>query len=92
MLSERHGLALIELKNLPVKILGDAESPYKLYQYGIEIKFRGDFFDILDYLNINLVETVLAPGVGGRGEVKDSTTVLKAAHLAGRKAIEILDR
>ncbi len=52
----------------------------------------GMITDILSYLNINLIETVLAPGVGARGEVQDNTTVLRAAHLAGRKAIELLDR
>ena len=39
--------------------------------------------DVLNYLNIELVETILAPGYNRRGEVKNNADLLKKAHDAG---------
>ncbi len=47
--------------------------------------------DILSYLNIKLDETVLAPGVGSRGEVHNNTDVLTKARRVGRETIQLLD-
>ena len=44
--------------------------------------------DVLNYLNINLVETILAPGFNLRGEVKNNANLLKKAKKVGREAIE----
>ena len=44
--------------------------------------------DVLNYLNMELVETVLAPGFNRRGEVKNNTNLLTKAYNAGRNAIQ----
>jgi multimeric flavodoxin WrbA len=43
--------------------------------------------DVINYLSIELVETVLAPGFNRRGEVKNNSNLLEKAHNAGKKAI-----
>lgn len=47
----------------------------------------GMLTDVIDYLNMELVSTVLAPGVFHRGEVREHPDYLTAAHRAGRAAI-----
>ena len=42
--------------------------------------------DVFDYLGIQLVATILAPGFGKKGEVKTAQTVLEEAHEAGKNA------
>ncbi|MFW9866359.1 MAG: flavodoxin family protein [Candidatus Thorarchaeota archaeon] len=44
--------------------------------------------DVLTYLNMRLVETVLAPGFNRRGEVKNNSKLLSIAHKAGHEAIK----
>ncbi|MFX0166594.1 MAG: flavodoxin family protein [Candidatus Hodarchaeota archaeon] len=44
--------------------------------------------DVLNYLSIDLVETVLAPGFNRRGEVKNNDNLLKKAYNSGLKAIK----
>ncbi len=44
----------------------------------------------LDYLGVELLETILAPGVSGRGEVRERTSVMRSACRAGREAITTL--
>jgi len=44
--------------------------------------------DVFNYLSINLVETILAPGYNRRGEVQNNTNLLKKAYKAGLEAIE----
>ena len=46
--------------------------------------------DVFNYLSIKLVETVLAPGYNRRGEVRNNTSLLKRAHMAGKEAVENL--
>jgi multimeric flavodoxin WrbA len=49
----------------------------------------GMLTDALNYLRTELVATVLAPGVLGRGVVRDHADVLAKARRAGREAIEM---
>ena len=49
----------------------------------------GIFTDVLDYLNMELVTTILAPGFSGRGEVRKDSKLLTEAYESGRKGIEI---
>jgi multimeric flavodoxin WrbA len=44
--------------------------------------------DVMNYLNIELIETILAPGFNRRGEVKNNNDLLEKAHNAGKKAIQ----
>ena len=44
--------------------------------------------DVLDYLSIELVETIIAPGCNRRGEVKNDENLLKRALKVGKDAIE----
>jgi multimeric flavodoxin WrbA len=44
--------------------------------------------DVLNYLSIDLVETILAPGINGRGEVSNNSTLMKKALKAGKEAME----
>jgi multimeric flavodoxin WrbA len=44
--------------------------------------------DVFKYLNIQLVETVLAPGFNRYGEVKNDTSLLKKARKAGKEAAQ----
>ncbi len=39
--------------------------------------------DVFNYLNIELIETILAPGYNRRGEVKNNSDLVKKAHDAG---------
>lgn len=42
--------------------------------------------DVFDYLGIDHVATILAPGFGKRGEVKTAHTILEEARQAGKNA------
>jgi multimeric flavodoxin WrbA len=44
----------------------------------------------LNYLRMELLETILAPGVSGRGEVREHTSVMRNACRAGREVITML--
>ena len=44
----------------------------------------------LDYLGMELLETILAPGVNRRGEVREHISVMRSACRAGREAINSL--
>lgn len=44
--------------------------------------------DVLKYLNIELVESVLAPGFNRRGDVKNDTSLINKARKAGKEAIQ----
>ncbi|GAG71271.1 unnamed protein product [marine sediment metagenome] len=44
--------------------------------------------DVFNYLNIELVESVLAPGFNRRGDVKNDNSLIKKAHNAGKEAIK----
>lgn len=44
--------------------------------------------DVFNYLGINLVETVLAPGHNRRGDVKNDNNLIKKAHKAGKEAMQ----
>ncbi len=48
----------------------------------------GILTDVVDYLGIELVATVLAPGAHGPGAVRGHADVLAKARRAGREAIE----
>lgn len=48
----------------------------------------GIFTDVLDYLNMELFETVLAPGFGNRGAVRNDIKLLRKAHNTGNKILE----
>lgn len=51
----------------------------------------GMLSDVLEYLGIELVATVLAPGAYRLGAVRGHTDTLAAARRAGRDAVEIAD-
>ncbi len=44
--------------------------------------------DVFNYLNIELVETILAPGYNRRGEVRKNTDLITKAYNSARNAIE----
>jgi multimeric flavodoxin WrbA len=44
--------------------------------------------DVFNYLSIELVDSVLAPGFNRYGEVKNDTNLIKKAHKAGKDAIK----
>ncbi|MFX1342385.1 MAG: flavodoxin family protein [Promethearchaeota archaeon] len=46
----------------------------------------GMFRDIFDYLGIQHIATVLAPGFGRKGEVKTAHSIMEEARQAGKKA------
>jgi len=48
----------------------------------------GMFQDAFDYIDAELFETLLAPGVSDLGEVKEHAEMLTAAYEAGRRAVE----
>ncbi len=50
----------------------------------------GILTDVLDYLNIELLDTILAPGVGKRGAVRDKKDLMRKAYEVGQKAIKML--
>lgn len=43
--------------------------------------------DSLNYIGLNLIEIVLAPGFGRRGAVRDDSNLMKKARDAGRNAL-----
>ena len=45
------------------------------------------FSDIIDYIGMNLIGTILAPGVGSRGAVRQHQSILNEAKQIGRSAI-----
>ena len=47
----------------------------------------GMLHDVFDYLGIQHVATILAPGFGRRGEVKTAKTILGSARQAGKNAV-----
>jgi multimeric flavodoxin WrbA len=47
----------------------------------------GILTDVLDYLGMAHVATVLAPGASGRGRVREQADVMAAARRAGRDAV-----
>ncbi len=49
----------------------------------------GMLTDVMNYLGIKLVATVIAPGATRLGAVRDRTDVMAAAHRAGREAVEM---
>jgi multimeric flavodoxin WrbA len=46
--------------------------------------------DIIPYLNMNHVATILAPGIHRLGAIRNNTTLMISARNAGKKAIETL--
>jgi len=48
----------------------------------------GIFTDVLNYLNMELFEILLAPGFLKRGEVRNNSDILKKARSIGRLAVE----
>ncbi|MDO8122796.1 MAG: flavodoxin family protein [Candidatus Hermodarchaeota archaeon] len=43
--------------------------------------------DVLDYLNMEHLATILAPGFGSRGAVKNAREILSKAHKAGKDSV-----
>ncbi|MFW9876937.1 MAG: flavodoxin family protein [Candidatus Thorarchaeota archaeon] len=52
----------------------------------------GLFKDVLEYLSIELLEIVLAPGTGNRGAVREKDDLMTKAYNAGQKAIETINK
>lgn len=48
----------------------------------------GILTDVLDYLGMELFETVLAPGVNDRGAIREKIDILKRAYKSGQEAIK----
>ena len=44
----------------------------------------GLFKDVIDYLDMELIDMVLAPGFNNRGEVRTDTSLMNKAHKIGR--------
>jgi hypothetical protein len=44
--------------------------------------------DVFSYLNIELVEKVLAPGFNRRGDVKNDVNLIEKARKAGNEAVK----
>ena len=51
LLFARHDLVLLELQNMPEKQIQPANKKLVLYEYGIVLKFRGNYFATLRYLH-----------------------------------------
>ena len=51
LLFARHDLVLLGLQNLPEKQISPANKKIVLYEYGMVIKFRGNYFATLRYLH-----------------------------------------
>jgi MSHA biogenesis protein MshJ len=51
LLFARHDLVLLGLQNLPEKQISPANKKLVLYEYGVVIKFRGNYFATLRYLH-----------------------------------------
>ena len=47
----------------------------------------GLFKDVIDYLDMELIDMVLAPGFNNRGEVCNDTSLMNKAHTIGRNII-----
>ena len=52
----------------------------------------GMFIDIFNYLDMELFETVLAPGLEERGKVREKKDILEKAYKAGQMAINKLNK
>ena len=52
----------------------------------------GMFIDIFNYLDMELFETVLAPGLEERGKVREKKDILEKAYKAGQMAINKLKK
>ena len=52
----------------------------------------GIFKDVLDYLGMELFETVLALGVNNRGAVREKIDIIKKANKAGQEVIKIINQ
>lgn len=50
LLFARHDLELLQLQNLPVKAIPGGKSNLMVYEYGVVIKFKGNYFATLRYL------------------------------------------
>ena len=50
----------------------------------------GILTDVCNYLGIELDETILAPGMNGKGAVREKDNLIQKAYNAGQKAIKIL--
>ena len=61
--------------------LGGGHPKYARHTVGI-------LTDVLDYLNMELFETVLAPGFSSRGSVRNDIKLLTKAHNTGKEIIE----
>ncbi|MFX1566832.1 MAG: flavodoxin family protein [Promethearchaeota archaeon] len=48
----------------------------------------GILTDVLNYLDMQLVDTILAPGVGKRGAVREKSNIMKKAYEVGQKVLE----
>ena len=44
--------------------------------------------DICNYLGMNYIETVVAPGMNGKGSVRESTSAIESARLAGMRIMD----
>ena len=62
--------------------LGGGHSSYARHTVGM-------FNDIIPYLGMELIATVLAPGGSRRGAIRDHTDVLVMARRAGRETFEM---
>jgi MSHA biogenesis protein MshJ len=51
LLFARHDLELLQLENLPVKAIPTSDPKQVVYEYGMIIKFRGNYFAALRYLD-----------------------------------------
>jgi MSHA biogenesis protein MshJ len=50
LLTTKFKLALLEFKTLPTKTIISPQTNYQLFEYGIQLKFRGDYFTTIKYL------------------------------------------
>jgi len=52
----------------------------------------GMFEDIFDYVNMNLMDRIIATGVNKRGEIRERPEYIQAAHSVGEKISAFLSR
>jgi len=75
-------VALFEGRRVVLAIpLGDTDPATARHTVGM-------FVDALDYVNAELIATVLATGVDEPGEVRQNADVMETARQAGRQAVE----
>ena len=76
-----YGINIFEGRRIILVIPSGGGESYARHTVGI-------LSEVVTYLGMELIATVLAPGTSGRGSVRNRSDVMAAAHKAGKKAVE----